>query len=181
MPQNPETVAARIAELGGSNLAFVGKEAKALPGILQDGEVLLAVASGRLGLHTHLLALTDSRLILLLRLALHQSDFEIPVADVRSINVKGGRLLSELEIDADGQMKKLISVDKQLAQNMAQAFSRLQSNPSRPAGKNAAAIYPLPAPQTRPPSGQRPKQFWLTVGLALLVIVAFFALRMYWS
>ena len=175
MPQNPETVAARIAELGGSDLAFVGKEVKALPDILEEGESLLAIASGRIDLHTRLLVLTDSRLIVLLRLTLHQKTFEIPVAEVRSIDVKSGRLLSELEIDAGGQIKKLISVDKQLAQNVAQAFSRLQSNaPYLTSSEHPAAIYPLPPPQTTPPPRSTPKRLWLQAGLLVLVIAAAF-------
>jgi len=151
MPQNQEAVASRIAELGGSRLSSsVGKEKKALPDILRDGELLLAVANGTLEgnffkretVSYPLLALTDSRLLFLVRGIFGQSDYEIPIAEVRGLHVESGMFSAELRIDAGGQIKKLTSVDKQLAQNVAQAFSSLRSGEDT-SQKKAARIAEL--------------------------------------
>ncbi|MDR2819443.1 MAG: PH domain-containing protein [Desulfovibrio sp.] len=177
--QDEKAVAAKVAELGGSKMQFVGKELKALPEILREGENLLAVASGQMDNHTHLVVVTNARLLAIFKGIVGQSDFEIPIADVRGVNVKSGILMADLVIDAGGQIKKLTQVDKELAQKVAQTFSHMRS------GEKLSATTPEtpPTPETArseskamPPTGQRQqpvqkKKFsrWLKVVVAIFI------------
>ncbi|MGC8120972.1 PH domain-containing protein [Marinobacter sp. VGCF2001] len=107
----------------GDDQFFTKKEFFLLPGLLQSGEVVFALASGMVGGATWLISLTNLRVLIInkgLVFGLRQDS--IPIDQVSSITSSSGLLLAKIIVTASAKRIIVENVEKRSAKEFVRRF-----------------------------------------------------------
>lgn len=111
----------RIASEMGDDSFFTRKEMEHLPDAMNEGEQLLAFASGLMDKKTWLIALTDQRILLLdkgMFYGLSQSEFSLD--NVSAVSYETGMLMGKLVIQVGSVNHTITQVPKKAASSFAE-------------------------------------------------------------
>lgn len=103
----------RNAHLGRFGTFMIGGELRLLPDLLLDGEAILAVTRGRVDATTWVMAVTDSRVLLVNKgLLFGFRHLEVPLDQVKSASSRTGLFSGAIFIDTGGGTVVLEGISK---------------------------------------------------------------------
>lgn len=146
MAHTAESVQETIKQLKLADDAFIGKEIKALPGILRESEQLLAATKGWYKNGVGLLCATQGRIIFVNKGLISLKVEEFSLKSISSISTESGLMLAKIKIFASGNNAEIENAQKPDAKKFVDEVRRLIEERDSPVTKSAPQVQTAPEP-----------------------------------